>query len=463
MRLAPPLATLAAISAFSISRAAAAADRPDGPVEALACAPESPDVAAAVVDGTVWITRDGGDTWKAVKKLWLASEGEAEVQETTETSGSEEPGSSDGSDPPDPLLLAVGDRGEWAAARGERVVVDPGAGLGRYKPSGAPIAGLTFDRSSRLWIAAGDRVQVFESGRGVRTFAVAGAGSPVPARNGTVLVPGRRETFEARVHGEGGVSLRAVGRSAEAVAAVPAAGGAVMASAGTVVRIGDGAARAVARAPEGAIRLLADGDGRFWVLSNGRWSFSTAASGARPVSARQIAVDAAGRVWRGEESGPVPPRRAVGGARERSISVPRIGISRIVRAPPPCERAIAMLLPEAKLAVELGLGTDGSWGADRVMENAARSSRLFFGVTLSWALAPPPDAACAVQRERFYAREEKRRERLDALASDLADASEEVAAATTAEEALAARTAIETASARIDALGGRPVAGEQEE
>jgi len=471
MRRATSIAIFAILAALSPTRRAAAALRPEGAVDAIACAPTNSLVAAAIVRDTVWITRDGGARWEAKSDLsnlsgqseWAKESVQSvESVQSEESEQSDEPEQSDEiEEPGDTLLLAVGDGGEWAVSRGSLWVVEFGKGTHRFNAHGA-IAGLAFDASARLWIASANRLEVHQRGCAPRDFAIARAGWPAPGRDGAVLVPGARGVFEARLLESGAISARVVGRPADAVAIEPASGISYSSSSSAIFRrIGDGA-RAVARAPRNVRRLWAAGD-RFWALSDGGWYSVTAEEGARRLPWRAIAVDALGRLWRGSESGPIPPRESLVPTRGREPAGIDIRVELVPSPASPCARWFSQLLPDAKLALGLGLGSIDSRDTNDPLARSGRSSSISFGVAFTWNLGPTEDVSCAARRERFYEREEERLDRLIELRYRLATASAEAVLATTVEAALEAMTEVETASARIAAAGGRIVNQREEE
>jgi len=444
-------------------RAASALGRLYGRVEALACAPTDPEVAAAVVDGVVWITRDGGASWRSARRLdLLRAEPTEEPADaaSTEDVTEEEPAETD--EPTAPVapavILAVGDRGEWAAGRAEKWVVDSGSGIFARTELGGAVSGLAFDASSRLWVAAGDRLAVFEGRRRTNVVAVTDAGPPVAAGDaGAVLVPGALGLTRIHFGADGDVSAQIVGPPAEAVAVDPDDGATYTVSRGAISRIGDGGeASFVARAPVRASRLVIAG-GALWVLSGGRWFTSSPLAGLKPTSVRAIAADARGRLWLGADRGPVPPKeRVASGIGKAAFPVaPGRDIDFARRLPPPCPRPIAAILPDAALMFGFGLDEVASSTVDNRTDTAGTRSWLAVGLTLTWELKPVVDAKCEARLERFAEREEERLARQVELCAELARARAAKASAQTIAGALSATITADTLLALIAALGGR--------
>jgi hypothetical protein len=437
----------AVITALAAARAVASGS-PGGPVDAIACAPSNPEAAGAVVRDTVWLTRDGGETWRAARRLkWDAPD----LSEPSEDTDSSEDSDSSGVSPP--LTLAVGDRGEWAVARGARWI-SCFDGSVRRSAERAEVLGLAFDRAGRLWIAAGDILEVAQRAASPHAVALAGAGAPVPgADDDAVIVPGARGTFEARVHESGTISLRSRGRPAESAAVEPLSGRIFAAASGSI--FADDAPAPIARAPLPARRLLASPGGRFWALSRKNWYAISRTGGLSRLEERAIAVDAAGRVWRGSESGPRSPDEG-----RRAPIAPLVGGSGTFlfdfapETPPPCRRPIAALLPDASLAFSFDRGASISRGADGRAESAEERARVYFGASLTWELGAGDDAACAARRERHLERESRRFERLLELRDRRAAAETEAITAETIEAAIAAETDGEAAAALARAAGG---------
>jgi len=440
-------------------RAASALGRLYGRVEALACAPTDPEVAAAVVDGAVWITRDGGASWRSARRLdplgAQAPEEPADAESTEEVI--DEPAEAEMPTAP-AVTLAVGDRGEWAAARAGRWVVDTGSGIFARTELGATVSGLAFDASSRLWVAAGDTLAVFEGRRRTKVIAVPDAGPPVAAGNaGAVLVPGALGLTRIHFGADGDVSAQIVGPPAEAVAVDPDDGATYAVARGAISRIGDGGeASFVARAPVRASRLVIAG-GALWVLSGGRWYTSSPLAGPRPTSARAIAADARGRLWLGADRGPVPPKERVASGIGRAAFpvAPERDIDFARRPPPPCPRPVAAILPDAALTFGFGLDEVASLTVDNRTDTAGTRSWLAFGLKLTWELEPLVDAQCEARLERFAEREEERLARKVELCAELARARAAKAAAQTIADALSAYITADTLFALIAALGGR--------
>jgi hypothetical protein len=437
---------------------AAALGRPRGRVEALACAPSNPDVAAAIVEGAVWVTRDGGATWRPARRLdplfAQAPEGTADAEATDDVV--EEP--ADAEAPATPaFVLAVGDRGEWAAAAGERWIAQFDGGIAVHAERGVAVSGLAFDADARLWITAGDRLVAVEDGRTVGVVANAGSGAPVPlGRSGAVLVPGSLGITEISARANGEMSARIVGPPAEAVAMDAIDGAVYAARQGAISRVDDGGKKTfVARAPVHASRLVIS-DGAFWVLADGRWHSSAASDGLRPITARAIAADARGRLWLGADQGPIAPRKP-------SAAVPAIATLRAPemtdgfarRPPPPCPRPAAALLPDVALSFGFGLGEVASSTADGATDTAGTRSWAAVGLTFTWVLAPVVDGKCEVRQERYAENEGDRLARHVELRAELARAIAAKDAARTIEDALSAAIAVDAIFAQIAVTGGR--------
>jgi hypothetical protein len=452
------IVTALVMSTAVAPRAAAALGRPRGRVEALACAPSNPDVAAAIVGGVVWVTRDGGVTWRSARRLdpLFAPTPEETADAAATEDVAEAPAEADASATKE-LVLAVGDRGEWAAAAAGRWVAEFGGGITVHAERGLAVSGLAFDAGARLWIAAGDRLVVVEDGRAVQVVVNAGSGAPAPlGGSGSVLVPGALGIAEIAVGAGGDVATRIAGPVAEAVG-VDAIDGAVYAVRhGAISRVGDGGKTAfVARAPVHASRLVISG-GAFWVLADGRWHTSATSGGPRPIPARAIAADARGRLWLGADQGPIAPQ-------EPSSAVPAIAASRAPevtiefarRPPPPCPRPAAALLPDLALSFGFGLGEVASSTIDAAADTAGTRSWLAAGLTVTWALAPAVDGSCAARRERYAEDECDRLARHVELRAELARAIAAKAAARTIEDALSAANAVDAIVAQIAVTGGR--------
>jgi hypothetical protein len=467
---------LAIVTALVVSAAAVvpregrALGRPQGRVEALACAPTDAEVAAAIVDGTLWVTLDGGAAWRSVRRVASlldadpgAASGDA-IEATEETETSEEiEVSTAAADPP--IALAVGDRGEWAIASGSRWIFDLGAGPVIRDERSAVVAGLAIDSAARLWVAASDRVEVIANGRTIEAIANAGSGAPVyRAGPGAIVVPGALGIAELSMGSGGELTERVVGPPAEAVA-VDAIGGAVYAvRQGAISRVGDGGRTSfAARAPARARRLVTAGSA-FWVLADGRWHTSGFRGAPRPEPATAVCADAQGRLWRGSERGPIAPAESV--AELPRPELPIDGGSTPIepdrRPPPPCPRPAAALLPAAALSFGFGLGEVATLTADGMTDTAGSRSWLAIGLTLTWDLAPAVDGRCEASRERFAERKADRLIRGVRLDADLASAVAAKAGARTIEEALQATIAVDETRARIAAAGGRAPDDEEE-
>lgn len=461
MRSAIPTAlVLLAATAAPGAAPASALGRPVGPVDALACAPSDPDVAAAIVAGAVWLTRDGGATWRAIRRVEplfgrtaAAATGAEESAEESEAEEAEEPGAPAGGR----FVLAVADRGDWAAARDGRWVAELRGRLEVHDERGAVAVGLAFDAASRLWVAAGDRLIVVERGRAERIVPLAGAGAPIPLPGaGAVAVPGARGIAELLAGPGGEIAVRVIGPPADAIA-VDAPGGAVLvARRGAISRLAGGVETPVAaRAPARTDRLVA-ADGSLFALSEGRWHGISSAGGSRLVAARAIASDALGRLWLGAELGPIAPE-APPGANPSPRPLPRSAVDVAPRPPPPCARPAAALLPDATLSFGFGLREIASRAADGATVTAGSRSWLAVGVALRWDLGrPPADGRCEARAERHAEREAARLARAVELHAELARAEAALAAARGVAEALSASMAVEAAAARIAGINGRP-------
>lgn len=464
MRLLQRIA-IAPAALVPLAPAAAAADAFSGPVEALACAPSDPDAAGLISAGVVWITRDGGATWRASgSAAWLSDPSDgSDPSDTSDLSDlSDAPDLSDLPTPPLHLHLAIGDRGEWAAARGGRWIADSGAGARRFEEPSCPIAGMAFDASSLLWVACGDRVTALSPGKAPRTAVIAGAGGPVAPASGGVVVPGRVGTFALAADAGGAISARRIGRPAKAAAVGSDSGALFTSSPGGVFRRSAGVDRALPGAPPNATRLLAGARGLLWARSAEGWLAGAADSPFRRIAARAVAVDALGRAWLGTDAGPLPPRAGVpaGRARPEGAAGARAFAA---RAPPPCSPDAAALLPAVKLWVTLARGSRASEALPPVAKAIDREASVAAGLLLTWALAPAADAACAARGELFYEREARRLERFTEQRDRLAAAAAEAAAATTVEAALGASAEMGAAAARLDAIGDPTAAGEKED
>ncbi|MCK9463880.1 MAG: hypothetical protein M0R80_30045 [Proteobacteria bacterium] len=455
------LVLLAAIAAPDAA-SASALGRPVGPVDGLACAPSDPDVAAAIVNGAVWLTRDGGATWRAIRRVEplfgrtaAAATGEEESAEESEAEEAEEPGAPAGGR----FALAVADRGDWAAARDGRWVAELGGRIEVHEERGAAALGLAFDAASRLWVAAGDRLIVAEVGRAARIVPLAGSVAPAPLPGSdAVVVPGARGIAELSTGTGGEIAVRVIGPPADAIAVSAVDGAVYAARRGAISRLADGVETPLAARAPARTSLLAFADGALFALSEGRWHGISSAGGSRLVAARAIAADALGRLWLGAELGPISPKAhdAASAAGPPPAPLPPSAVDFSRRPPPPCARPVAALLPDAKLSFGFGLREVASRAADGATLTAGSRSWLAVGLTLRWDLGrPAADGRCEARVERHAKREEKRLARAVELHAELARAEAALAAARGVAEALSASMAAEAASARIAGINGR--------
>jgi len=445
---------LALFSLFSSLLSAVCHAGPTGPIRLIACAPTEPDTAAVLVEWEIWTTVDGGRSWRNVARL-PAAHGEEYKQravvrfETPESRPEEEveaspalrriewgedaaePGTTDDSAVKERSALAIGDGGFWAAVRGEHVYRGgPGPGI-RQRTHLPRLKSLVFDRSDRLWATTGDALHLLSRDAGLgedrRRWPIAGAGAAVIGTAPHVLVvPGREGLWV--IGGEGdlsGISPFLIPASGiRAVTRRVGHRGYLFVSFGRLKSLSTGdKSLPLAIAPPRTDDLAVNRSGTLFAHARSAGWYELAGEGWRPVPFRVLTVDAAGRLWRGSERGPIPPEHqsaitAWPGKSSREF----VGLAHRMEkhlaaeiGPPPCRRLPLNPLPRARLFASWGRSAHHSAQPESSAIEAGAKSWYYVGFLLSWSLDPPDLAACLIVRERWVTLRYERSRRVESL------------------------------------------------
>jgi hypothetical protein len=479
-----------AIRAFLAGGLLLAASRvsagPVGPVLALACAPTRASVAAAIVDRSVWTTRDGGATWARVAVLAEAAVDDPRSQGAPEwltpsrsvlplvepvataeqhritapdltSSQSDRPVGPEHPVTPSSPWLAVGDDGAWVAATGESVLVGgPDYGVRRRLDLGG-VRGLAVDEKGSIWATVeGALLNLGSTGDAagaVRRFPLVGAGSiatdPDRAR---VLVPAREgvAVAERSARSEPEIELRRVGQVA-AVAIEPG-GELVIAARGRISRrTPDGRSADLGPVPGAVARLLVGQGPVVWIRTvAGRWHFGASAPW-RVSSAISVAVDAEGQVWIGSPYGvrsPLDSPPAVGPpptsrplrhelVGQVTASAARLFDREVGR--PPCRRVPFDLLPRVEVVAGFGRGSTREVARPEPDTQTEQRTWLYLEIWLGWSFGPVSPADCATRLEHHAELVVERRNRTAGLVAAWQSAADRRSAAGDLAAALDAR------------------------
>ncbi|MDD5308166.1 MAG: hypothetical protein PHU25_12660 [Deltaproteobacteria bacterium] len=422
----PVVAT--ALAAVAVLPYPAWADPLPAPIEALAAAPGSAGVLAAVAGSRVHLTRDRGKRWGAVALapgIGLREEPSAENEDT------EQP-EDDAADRNEPVLvwLAVGDSGIWAAARGGEVLVGgPLPGV-RRRLKASRVGGLLVDGDDTIWIADEDRVSALDGRKigapEVGRWRVPNAGSPAPNLfDRGVLVPGRDGVWSLSIRSGGGPPMCDRARAPARAVAVEPEGGSVWLAAREHLwrRPAGGAWIDMGTTPPGVFGLVVDGDGSPRLRTASGW-LERLGGAWRTTTAVAATVDSRGELWtsdgvsvRSLASGPpaVPGLRSADRTDLGTILAAAFARRAEEAGEPPCPTLVATLLPSLGLGAGLGRGL--ALDESDVPPESARQDRTWFyvGMQASWALDPMPDPSCRKRNEAWRARERRRSENLAAL------------------------------------------------
>jgi hypothetical protein len=418
----------AALAAVAVVPLRAWAEPLPAPIEALAAAPGSAGVLAAVAGSRVHVTRDRGERWAAMAFApgnGLREEPSAEQEDGAQTED-------DPADRSDPALawLAVGDSGVWAAARGGEVLVGgPSAGV-RRRLEAPVIGGLLVDANDTIWIAGGDRVTALD-GRTtgapeIRRWRVADAGAPVPGPFGDgVLVPGRDGVWSLSIRSGGGPPACDRQRAPVQAVAVTQGGDSMwLAARGRLWRrTAGGIWTDLGATPAGVLTLVADADGSLRLRTASGW-FERLGDAWRLTTAVAAAVDARGTLWTTDGvslrslavRAPSAAGRGPGGGTDLEAVLGAAFARRASETgPPPCPSLAANLLPSLDLGAGLGRGL--ALGVSTEPPASTRQDQTWFyvGMQASWTLDPMPDPSCRKRTEAWQARERRRSESLVAL------------------------------------------------
>jgi len=417
-------------------------------VSEIACAPLDEDVAAAIVDGWIWLTTDGGRGWSRLALMPPSAEREDDPGESVDPmpeagvipnreegdlfTGAGEPEDDWAAEEDDEgdadqgrggPLLAVSDGGRWAiAADGALLWGGPGPGIDGSAPIGEA-RGLVFDARGRIWLAGEDALVTWAGAAVVGSLSVPGAGAPVGgSHRGQILVP---ETGGLRVIETAGALEQRVVRGApvDAAAALPGGEGWLVATRGELERWGPGGREETLPGPGRRVRrVLADRAGGVRILAaDGSWS-TLSGGGFRAERISAAATDGAGRLWVGTATGPLSPEERIPtGPVEMDVRgmVDHLDLSREMLArfpgPPPCPPLPLNPVPAVRVLARFGRGDSEGFGDPLPARAGWARSWAFVGIRLSWDLDPLPAAACIDARGRWSEQANSAEERLAQL------------------------------------------------
>jgi hypothetical protein len=443
---------------------------PRGSVQEIACALTDHNVAAALIDNAVWITLDGGISWKQTARFAQADRFtgmEPEPKNPLEASDSSltirpyqrrPDWQIPGEDPdieisgifPDPThrYLAVGDNGTWALALGESLIIgDPLAGV-RRRIKLADIRGLLIDRKGGLWVTVENGVIFFakaaDSFKGKKQFNVPGAGEPVRSTHtDEVLVPGRAGLWAISLNGNGKETLNGPFplSAIDAIAVLPGRNLLYAVSLRRLKRLSfvpadDPTCRELSNRPRCLVqvqdigplpapvrRLQVDRTGRIHIFTGRSGWFEKSGSSWRPLRVRALAVDAIGRLWSGTDHGPIAPSPKTPATTDAAPHGPRFAtllraaISDVYRWPgaPRCRKMHLRPLPALRGFVSVG--RRASLYREMAIPPAGdhHQTQFHIGVQFSWRFDPLTQWRCIPHRVRFHALKQQRIQEIEAL------------------------------------------------
>jgi hypothetical protein len=204
------------------------------------------------------------------------------------------------------------------------------------------------------------------------------------------------------------------------------------------------------------------GDGELWIAAAGQGWLRRGESSFRRTELEAAAVDAAGRIWRGTQHGPLGPGQRVG----PPTPVARVdaGVARLVTGaagvldqelgPPPCRRSPFNPLPRAGLVVGVGRGSTREIGLPGPVEQAEQRTWVYVEVALVWTFGPLVPSECVDRLERWSGLGQARRQRVAALHAAWTRAAGRAAGTDDLTEGIAARMERDRLAELIRILSG---------
>jgi hypothetical protein len=453
---------------------------PRGSVQEIACAPTDHDVAAALIENAVWITLDGGMSWKQAGRFSHPNRFAAMEQEqskplvNSESSFPNRPHErhpdweipDEDTDSETAVLsadatsryLAVGDDGSWALSlHGILTIGDPTAGvMRRIKLAG--IRGLLIDRKDGLWVTVENGVLFFAKAttdlRGRKRFNLPGAGVPVRSTSAEeLLIPGRAGLWLVSSNNKREETL--VGpfplSTIDAIGVLP---GSSLLYAVSLRRLkkfsfipsDDPNCRGlsyrdrclvqvqdICSTPAPVRRLQVDRNGRIYIFTGRSGWFERSDNSWRPLRVRALAIDASGRLWSGTNHGPSAPSPEIETATDQAPHMPPFGnlliaaTASIFRWPgtPRCRELPLHPLPAIRGFFRVGRRAS----LHREMANhplgVHHHTQFHIGVQFTWRFDPLPYWRCIPHQVRFHALKHRRIQEIEALWRALQRASQQ--------------------------------------
>lgn len=411
----------------------ARAAAPTGRTTEVACAPSRAQVVAAIVDGWVWTTLDGGEIWKRLARVddlteedtgdddswgdFLPEEGVIPGREEGDLFHGFESDAflpevdlrEDGGGAAARTSLAVGDDGRWSVVGGGVLVTGgPGPGVERVVILEDPSSAL-FGPDGRIWVVASDRLHVVEGGVITGSWAVHGTG--VIARgsgSGQILIPCRDglRVMDTR-HGADETAFFPLG-GVEATSAIRGSEGWIAAVRGKLITSGKGGQMKTSPGfPFTVRRLVIDGGGGILAEDGAGTWWSRSGAATRPATILGADVDALGRLWSGTSTGPLAPVSGPSGPVDMALE--RMGpmmddvAGRMDDFPaqPPCPVLPLNPLPAMRVIAGFGRGDGVGYGFPAPARTDWARTWLYVGVKLIWDLDPVSPTACVAAREQW--------------------------------------------------------------
>ena len=474
MKLSLHIAFLGAmIATLHVGVAAAAAL---GTVSDVACAPTRSDVAAALADTAVHVTRDGGKNWSRVPMPHVDAEDESlqtadavdadallsdepeqttdgeneEVAvDTTEAAVSSETG----------VRIAVDDNGNVAKCVGYSVVISGGQGI-RHLRFKNTIVDAAFDATGRLIVLSEEGVWCVSSvSGGFRLLYF------VPLRASRALLRGLRGSV--RVLTRDGIYAIDENRRAMRLVAVSAAVvGAVrfddteteswlVAANGELVAISvDGGRQALGIFASAVTRISVGAHGaiRLYDVREG-WR-ELRAGRLCPISVTAVTADAAGRFWTADASGVQAPaqqqRSRVSGLVESTrpdTADAAVRLQQMLPTPPRCRRYRAAVLPEAVAA--FGYRRTAYWEVGET-HATGEAQEISAGISLVWRAGDEDMDACLARHHRYQQERLRETRRAVELSHALIEAERRLLNATALKDAIEARCTRDRSAALLE-------------
>ncbi len=445
---------------------------PRGSVRDITCALTNPNVASALIENAIWITIDGGISWRQATRL--PTPYPLETGEPLPDSPEEAPEDDLNTNPrvrrltwenPDTTMdipsadpfsdtgkphLAVGDDGTWAASfHGRLFIGGPLVGIRRQiKLPG--IRGLLIDGEGGLWITLKNTV-IFLAGaadgfKGKKQYHVPGAGAPTRSTTSAgLLIPGRAGLWVVSLMGKNKATLAGPfpAPTLEAVAAAPSGDLVYAVSLGRLKKItnflgGRTEVDDIGPTPASIDRLLIDQAGGIYLLTHRTGWFEKAGPSWHPMQVRALAIDASGRVWSGTDFGPVPPASK---PEMKAVDMPRTTpltnvlnavITETHRWPgvPKCRKLPLNPLPEARGFFSFGRNASGHRERSLLTIGTRHETWFYMGIQLAWRFDPLTPWRCLPEQVRFLALRNRRAREVDVLWSLLQRTSMQRKAAT---------------------------------